>query len=213
MSAELLIGFCAASALLALTPGPNIALIPANTLRHGLLAGLMTLLGTSTGLSLLVTAAALGMSSLMALVGDWFDWLRTLGALYLVYLGARQVWCLRHRPEGAAAGASGAHLPGNWYVQGLLISLSNPKVLLFLGAFLPQFLAPDGDLVGQLALLSLLFVAVLVAVDVGYTLLAARARRALAAAPLRIIEGAAGVMLLAAGSRSPWRGARETRAP
>ena len=198
VSADILLAFCAASMLLALTPGPNMSLILANTLTHGLWAGLITLGGTSTGLSLLVAGAALGLSSLMVWVVDWFDWLRTLGALYLVYLGARQLWRLRVKRTPAAAGKS-TRACGNWYVQGLLVSLSNPKVLLFLGAFLPQFLTPGADLVGQLVLLSVLFVAVLVTVDVCYTLIAARARRAFAAARLRLLEGAAGVMLLLGG--------------
>ena len=88
--------------LLALTPGPNMSLIIANTLTAGLAAGLYTLAGTTTGLALLVAAAVMGMSSVMVFMSEWFDVVRWLGALYLVYLGARQLWQLRRRRAGLA---------------------------------------------------------------------------------------------------------------
>jgi hypothetical protein len=102
MSPEILIAFIAACILLALTPGPNMSLILANTLAAGLRAGLVTLAGTTTGLALLVAAAAVGMTSVMVFMSEWFDVIRWIGALYLVYLGARQLWLLRRRATGAA---------------------------------------------------------------------------------------------------------------
>ena len=182
MSPEVLIAFTLASTLLALTPGPNMSLILANTLSRGLSAGLITLAGTSTGLSLLVAGAVAGMSSAMVFFSEWFDALRWAGALYLVYLGARQLWLYRRAAdlglEAARHGARHGGRHGGCYLQGLLVSVSNPKVLLFLTAFLPQFVDPRLDLTRQLAVLALLFIAVLVLVDVAFTLAAARARTA-----------------------------------
>ena len=197
MAPEVLLGFVLACVLLALTPGPNMSLIMANTLTHGLPAGLLTLVGTSTGLALLVAVAALGMNSALVLLAHWFDVIRWAGALYLVYLGVRQLWICWRPAERAPV-----MLPprrGGWCMQGLVVSLSNPKVVLFLGAFFPQFLDPQGDPETQLAVLAVLFVAVLVLIDVGCTLVAARARTALRAAHLRRIDAAAGVMLLLGG--------------
>jgi threonine/homoserine/homoserine lactone efflux protein len=198
MSLQLLLAFVAACILLGLTPGPNMSLILANTLTSGLRAGLLTLAGTTTGLALLVAAAAAGMSSVMVFMADWFDVIRWLGALYLVYLGGRQLWLLRRRAAAGIAAPPRA-LGANLYLEGVLISLSNPKVLLFLGAFLPQFVDPARDPVGQLTVLAVLFVAVLAAVDVAYTLAVARARATLDAARLRLLDGAAGVLLLLGG--------------
>ena len=198
MSVDVLITFIAASVLLALTPGPNMSLIIANTLTAGLAAGLYTLAGTTTGLTLLVAAAVMGMSSVMVFMSDWFDVVRWLGALYLVYLGARQLWQLRRRRAGLARPPLGSR--GNCYLQGVLVSLSNPKVMLFLGAFLPQFIDPRGDVIEQLGILAVLFVLVLAAVDVGYTLALAKARTTLSAARLRLLDGAAGVLLLLGGA-------------
>jgi threonine/homoserine/homoserine lactone efflux protein len=198
MSPEVLAAFIATCILLGLTPGPNMSLILASTLSSGLRAGLVTVAGTTTGLALLVGAATAGMSSVMVFMSDWFDVIRWIGALYLVYLGARQLWLFRQRRVPGfvpAKRASGANL----YFEGLLVSLSNPKVLLFLGAFLPQFIDPARDAVFQLSILAVLFVAVLAAVDVACSLMVARARATFDAARLRFLDGAAGVLLLLGG--------------
>jgi threonine/homoserine/homoserine lactone efflux protein len=198
MSAQVLLAFIAACVLLALTPGPNMALMIANTLRHGLRGGLVTLAGTTTGLALLVAAAAAGMTSIMVFMSTWFDVVRWAGAVYLVYLGARQLWQLRGRDA-----QTGIDTPptrrGNWYLQGLIVSLSNPKVILFLGAFLPQFVDTGADPVGQLTVFAVLFVAVLAAVDIATTFAVARARTTFGATQLRVLDGAAGVFLMLGG--------------
>ena len=199
MSPEVLLAFIAACILLALTPGPNMSLILANTLSHGLRAGLITLAGTTTALALLVAAAAVGMGSMMVLMSAWFDLIRWVGALYLVYLGARQLWLFRQRRMNGGWSAQLPSRPGSWYVQGVVVSLSNPKVILFLGAFLPQFVDPARDPVWQLSVLAVLFVVVLAAVDVGYTLAVGKARAKFDAARLAILDGAAGMLLLMGG--------------
>jgi len=199
MSPEIVVAFIAACILLALTPGPNMSLILANTLSHGLRAGLITLAGTTTALALLVVAAAVGMGSMMVFMSAWFDVIRWVGALYLVYLGARQLWIFRRRQMSRGEAPPLPSQPGRWYVQGLLVSSSNPKTILFLGAFLPQFVDPARDPVWQLSVLAVLFVVVLAAVDVGYTLAVGKARAKFDAARLAILDGAAGFLLLMGG--------------
>jgi homoserine/homoserine lactone efflux protein len=197
MSMGILAAFVAACIFLALTPGPNMSLIIANTTAHGLQAGLWTLAGSTTGLAILVAIAALGMTSVMMLMADWFDVIRWLGAAYLVHLGARQLHAAFRTPS-----AGSVRMPhgGSLYVNGLLVSLSNPKVLLFLGAFLPQFVDPAHAPGPQLALLAAAFVATLATVDVTYTLVLARARRAFTARHTRVLDGVAGGLLLAGGA-------------
>jgi len=197
MSPEVLAAFIATCIALGLTPGPNMSLILASTLTSGRRAGLVTVAGTTSGLALLVGAATAGMTSLMVFMAEWFNVIRWIGALYLIYLGGRQLWLFRQRH---ASGALPAPPQGaNLYFEGLLVSLSNPKVLLFLGAFLPQFIDPAGDALVQLSLLAVLFIAVLAAVDIGYTLVVARARATLEATRLRLLDGVAGVLLLLGG--------------
>jgi threonine/homoserine/homoserine lactone efflux protein len=198
MSATVLAAFVATCILLAVTPGPNMALIVANTLAGGLRAGFVTLAGTSTGLALLVTVAALGMSSVMTFMASWFDVVRIVGAIYLAILGARQLWKALKAPSAGftAPPPAGSGL----FLQGLAVSLSNPKVLLFLGAFLPQFIEPGRNPVAQMAVLACLFVGILMLVDAAYTVAVARARSTLAPRHFRVLDGVAGGLLLCGGA-------------
>jgi threonine/homoserine/homoserine lactone efflux protein len=198
MSFEVLLAFIAACVLLGLTPGPNMALTMANTLTGGLRGGFVTLAGTTTGLAVLVAVAAAGMTSVMVFMSTWFDVIRWVGAGYLVYLGARQLWRLRAPFPEADAAIERRY--SNRYLQGLLVSLSNPKVILFLGAFLPQFVDPGADATSQLLVLATLFVVILAAVDVGTTLAVAKARTTLSRSGLRIFDAASGVLLLLGGA-------------
>lgn len=198
MSSTVLIGFIATCVLLAVTPGPNMALILANTLAGGLRAGLITLAGTGSGLALLCGIAALGMSSVMAFMATWFDVIRIVGAIYLATLGARQLWKAWRNPVSSMAlpTVSGSGL----YMQGLAVSLSNPKVLLFLGAFLPQFVDRTQEPFDQIVILAVLFVVILILVDVLYTIAVARARRTIDPSRFRLLDGIAGGLLLCGGA-------------
>lgn len=205
MTFSVLATFTAACVLLAVTPGPNMALIIAATLNGGLGAGLGTLIGSLTGLAILVGVTAVGMTSVMVLMAEWFDVVRWVGALYLVFLGVRQLWTW-WRQRRLAATPSSAALPvgrrlslGGRYLQGLVVSLSNPKVLLFLGAFFPQFINPDAAPGPQLAVLAVMFVVILGAVDVSYTLAVARARATIDMRRLQVLDAFSGVLLVAGG--------------
>lgn len=202
MSATVIAAFVVACIILALTPGPNMSLLIARTTAHGLRAGLWTLAGTSTGLIVLVGIAALGMSSVMTLVAHWFDAIRWLGAVYLCYLGIQQLRLAFGREPSRASDTPSVAIAqgGQWFTAGLAVSLSNPKVLLFLGAFFPQFLDPAMSAGSQLAVLAVLFVVTLVLTDLSWLLVLARARRSFTARHHRWLDGTAGVMLLAGGA-------------
>jgi threonine/homoserine/homoserine lactone efflux protein len=200
MSIQVFLAFAATCVLLALTPGPNMALIVANTASHGLRAGLATLAGTATGLVLLVAAAAAGMTSVVVFMAAWFDVLRWIGACYLAWLGFQQLrswWRNRAMPAMPEVRSGTGR---KWYLQGLGISLSNPKVLFFLGAFLPQFVDASGNVPAQLASLAAMFVVVLVAADLIFTLMVAGARERFSAARMRMLDGVSGVLLLVGGA-------------
>lgn len=204
MSASVLATFIATCVLLAVTPGPNMALIISSTLSGGLGTGLATLLGCMTGLAILVTVAAVGMTSVMLLLSEWFDVVRWVGAIYLVLLGSRQLWSwwrTRRAPRIVLARSPGHERSSaiGRFLQGLAISLSNPKVLLFLGAFFPQFVDPQAAPGPQLAILACIFVGVLTAVDASYTVAIARARAAIDLSRLRTLDTVSGFLLVSGG--------------
>lgn len=197
MSLELLLAFAGACWLLAVTPGPMMSLILANVAAHGLRAGLWTIAGNLTGLSLLVTAAALGMTSLMVSMSDWFDVIRWIGALYLAWLGLER---LQRAWRGGKLEAPVARAPGGgWFLQAFAVSVSNPKVLLFLGAFLPQFVDTGGDMGLQLTILAVTFLVVIGIADTALTLALGRARDLLAGGRTRLLDGVSGTLLLLGG--------------
>jgi homoserine/homoserine lactone efflux protein len=177
MHVSLYLGFVLASTILILIPGPNVSLIAANSIAYGTRYGLLTVAGTSSAIMVQLAFAMLGLTATLDILAGWFEWLRWIGVVYLVYLGIRQ-WAAapldltRTRPQPRSIRAIA--------VRGYLISLTNPKTLLFYGAFFPQFLAPDAPIVPQVVLLSVTFLGIAATLDTGWALLAGRVRGVLA---------------------------------
>jgi homoserine/homoserine lactone efflux protein len=177
MHISLYLGFVLASAILMLIPGPNVSLIVANSIAYGTRHGLLTVAGTSSAIVVQLAFATLGLTATLDMLAGWFEWIRWIGVAYLVYLGVRQ-WAAapidltRTRPQPRSVRVIA--------LRGFLISLTNPKTLLFYGAFFPQFLSPDAPMVRQVMLMSLTFLVVAVTLDTGWALLAGRVRGVLA---------------------------------
>src|ERR1700694_1439327 len=91
MSLQLYFAFVAACIALALLPGPIVTMVIANGLRHGTRAALINIAGAQAGLAVVIGIVAIGLTSLMATMGYWFDWVRFAGAAYLVWLGIKLV--------------------------------------------------------------------------------------------------------------------------
>jgi homoserine/homoserine lactone efflux protein len=173
MSFELYLAFIAASALLIALPGPNVALIVANSVAHGPRYGLYTVAGTSAAMvpQLILTVA--GMTGALTVLSHIFEWVRWLGVAYLLYL-AWQAWkapALDLTKVAAEPKSRSAIM-----LRGFLVSLTNPKTLLFYGAFFPQFITPGPDLGWQLMLLSLTFLVIAVAFDTCWAVTASKLR-------------------------------------
>lgn len=173
MTGNLLALILATSALV-LIPGPNVALIVATSLRHGLRLGLITAAGTTSGIALQLLTVIAGMSVLIELAASALTWIKWLGVVYLVYAGIRS-WRGPVDDLGrvAAQSARGA------FLRAVLIAVINPKTLLFNAAFLPQFISGGGDATGQLILVTAVYLAVIAIGDGLWALFAARARRLL----------------------------------
>jgi threonine/homoserine/homoserine lactone efflux protein len=158
-SPTLFVGFVVASILLALTPGPDMALYLSRTFGGGRSHGFAALLGAMSGVIVHTFAAALGLSALIATSARAYDAVKIVGALYLLYLawGAlRHGAALRLEARGSAAQSLGAS-----YLAGVLINLTNPKIILFFITFLPQFIdAGDPDPARKLFVLGFSFIVI-----------------------------------------------------
>lgn len=187
--------FVLATSILMLIPGPNVALIVANSVSYGTRFGLLTVAGTASAMVMQLALTSLGMAAVLGALGAWLEWLRWIGVAYLVVLGVRQ-W--RAPPVDLSATPAQPRSARAIFLRGLLVSLTNPKTLLFYGAFLPQFLSPVHDLRFQFALLSLTFLAVALFFDGCWALLAGRLRGVLAGRG-RLRNRLSGGLLIGAG--------------
>ena len=196
MSLQLYLAFVAACIALALLPGPIVTLLIASGLRHGTRAALINIAGAQVGLAIVIGIVAIGLTSLMATLGYWFDWVRFAGAAYLVWLGIKLI---RAPVEGIDADAPPPPPRGGFFLQGLLVLLSNPKVLGFFGAFSPQFLDMSKDHVSHVTLLGVTFMVIAGITDGLYALLAGRARSFFSARRTRLVSRVSGGFMIGGG--------------
>jgi len=164
--------------LVALSPGPAVLFSMSQAARHGMHGAAAGTAGILLGHVIVFSAVALGLAALLASYSSAVTTIRIVGALYLMYLGAKMLFS---KPRGsetiAAAPAPLAH--GGLVLQGLVVQLTNPKLLLFVLALLPQFISPAYPLPLQL----LIMLTVTVVIDgialLAYAKLASHGARAL----------------------------------
>jgi threonine/homoserine/homoserine lactone efflux protein len=130
-SAFLLITF-----VLVIVPGPIVTLVISTGATRGTRAALITVAGSTAGNALLISGIALGLSLVIQHAAAIFEYLRWVGAAYLVWLGI-QAW--QHAGEGAAMAPPRGHV---YFRRGFLAAITNPKTIAFFTAFLPQFVDP-----------------------------------------------------------------------
>jgi threonine/homoserine/homoserine lactone efflux protein len=202
MTLETYVAFCLAAAALAFVPGPTVTVIIANSLRHGTSAGMMNVLGTQAGFLIWLAIAALGLGAAIEVMGVWFDVLRYAGAAYLVWLAIKLF-----RSNGDLAVAVDRARPnGSFFLQGFIVIISNPKMLVLFGAMIPPFITPDGDPMRQILLLGGTFIVIALAGDTLYAMLAGRAGAWLSRSRIRSLEIASGCFLMAGGLWMALRG-------
>ncbi len=198
LNLELYLAFCVATAALILMPGPIVTLVVANSLKHGSRTGLATVIGANSGSAILIAAGGFGLTTMLAVAGDIFEWVRWAGVAYLVWLGLRE-W------RSALAGVRDGALPPDerpkgvfWH--GFLVALTNPKTIFFFVAFFPQFLDPQLAAGPQIAILIVTFLVIATCLDSMYALLAGRLRgRLMDPRRARIRHGITGTLLIGTG--------------
>jgi threonine/homoserine/homoserine lactone efflux protein len=152
-----LIAFVGVSLLLAVTPGPDMAVVTKNALAHGRRGVVLTTSGIALALVVWVSATAVGLSALLRTSGEVLFALKLVGALYLAYLGIRTLIESRSRPADLLAGTPPAAPAPAVFRQGFVSAISNPKLGVFFVTFLPQFVLPGQAVLPRLLLLGVIF--------------------------------------------------------
>jgi homoserine/homoserine lactone efflux protein len=202
MTLDVWLAFCLASVALAIVPGPTVTVIIANSLRYGARAGLMNVAGTQAGAVIWLAIAALGLQALIAVLGVWFDALRYAGAAYLIWLGIKLL-----RSKGDLAVASDRARPqGSFFLQGFVVILSNPKMLVLFGALIPPFLSKGGNAGQETLILGVTFAVIAAVSDSLYALAAGRAGAWMTRSRIRAVEILSGIFLTAGGAWMALRG-------
>lgn len=192
----MIVSFVFASCVLIALPGPDFALITRNSLVGCRGGGVRTTLGGAAGLVVHATAAALGLSALLAASSAAYATLKLVGVAYLVYLGFKSL--LSARSDEAEPPTR----TGRWFLQGFLSSALNVKVALFFLTFLPQFLPTTGSTLLAAFGLSAIFALIYIAWFSGLVLLAGQVSGVLRRPRVRAwIERLSGSALIAFGIR------------
>ena len=192
---HLLPAFLLAVTALMLIPGPNVALIVANSLAHGSRQGMLTALATSSASVVQLLLVSVGMASAVSQLGHWFVLFRWLGVAYLVLIGLQQWRAVL--PALAQPGQARQSIR-SIFAKAATVSVLNPKTLLFYAAFFPQFLAADRPVAPQLAVLAALYLLLAVTIDCLWAVGAGRFRSLLGARS-RLFNRISGGVLIGAG--------------
>jgi len=191
------ITFLAAAVLIVIVPGPSVTVIIANSLRAGSGSGLLNVAGNQVGLLMMVLVLAAGLKTIVMSAGEIFDVLRILGAAYLIWLGLK-MWRSDGRLADPATGP--ARSSAHYFWQGFLVVWSNPKALLFYGAFIPQFIDPtQGNTTLQVVVLGGAFMVVAAPLDSAYALAAGKTGALLSRHNVRWLERLSGSCLIGGG--------------
>jgi threonine/homoserine/homoserine lactone efflux protein len=200
-SVETLLTFALAGVVLVAVPGPSVLFIVGRALAHGRRAALASVAGNTAGASLVVIVVALGFGAVAARSVAVFIVLKIVGAAYLIYLG---VHTFRARGDLLSAlGNPGSGAGRRVFWQGLVVGATNPKVLIFFAAVLPQFVDTGaGDATSQMLVLGLLFAMIAATLDCAWGLAAGTARDWFATSPVRLrrLGGTGGVMMIVMGA-------------
>lgn len=185
-----------ASFFIIIVPGPTVTVIVANSLRDGARAGLLNVAGTQAGLVPMLFIVAFGLETVVSFMAHAFFWVKLAGAAYLIWLGFRLL-----TSSGDIGDVDKVRRPRTGYFwQGFIVIWSNPKALLFFGAFIPQFIDPAvGNTFEQTLILGLVFMLVGAIFDSAYALIAGKAGSLLTRTRVRLVERISGTILIGGG--------------
>ena len=203
-----LVAFTLTAFVLIAVPGPSVLFTVSRAIALGRAAGVATVAGNTVGAFAQVVAVAFGIGPLVERSVALFTVLKLAGAGYLMFLG---VQAIRHRRS--LAEALGAEVERKTAVRlvvdGFTVGVTNPKVIVFFAAMLPQFVDRQaGDVPMQIIMLGAIFAGIALISDSAWALAAGTARAWLASSPRRLalLGGAGGLAMIGIGTRLAFSG-------
>jgi len=191
----ILISFVVAAFVVVIVPGITVSALVSTSLARGMVAGFWMEAGVQVGRFTMVLVVALALQAVTSVVSHAFDIIKYVGAAYLVWLG----WGYITSRHGIVTDKpTESRSPMRQAASGFLVLWSNPKALIFFGAFLPQFVNPDFPAWPQVIVLGLIEMGAGLITDGAYIVLAATARNVLGDDHLVVVNRAAGVILVGA---------------
>ena len=193
--------FMVTALVILVIPGPSVLFVISRGVAYGRRTALLTVLGNSTGSLMQMLLVALGLGTLVERSLVVFNAVKLVGAAYLIFLG---VQAFRHRHSVANAALAGAppKTVGQVVREGFVVGITNPKLIVFASAALPQFVdRTRGHVPLQMTVLALLFQLLATASDGTYALLAGTARQWIARSPKRLsaLSGIGGIAIVGLG--------------
>lgn len=211
LPASHLLAFTVTASVLIAVPGPSVLFVVSRAITLGRLAGVATVAGNTVGAFTQVIAVAFGIGPLVERSVTLFTVLKLAGACYLMFLGVQAV---RHRRS--LAEALGAEVERRTrtriMLDGFTVGVTNPKVIVFFAAMLPQFVDPrTGHVPVQIIVLGAVFGAIALLSDSAWALAAGTVRGWLASSPrrLELIGGTGGLMMIGIGARLALTGRKD----
>jgi threonine/homoserine/homoserine lactone efflux protein len=202
--------FALASFLIIIVPGPSVLFVISRGVALGRKAALLTVLGNEAGVMVQVVVVAAGLGAVLQRSAVVLDVVRLGGAAYLVYLG---VQAIRHRRELSTVLDATATRPSRHiFREGFVVGVTNPKVVVFFSAVLPQFVDPDaGPIPAQLLILGTTFALIALVMDSCWGMAAGTARAWLSGRPHRLerLGGAGGLVIIGLGARLALTGRKD----
>ena len=190
-----IIYFLIASFLVVIVPGPTVSLIIANSLKSGMRAGILNVVGTQLGLIILIILLALGFKVISTFLEDVIKEVRIIGAVYLMALGY-----LSFTSKNILNNSEKINkFDKKFVLQGLIVILSNPKAFLFLGAFIPQFIDINQPIGTQIIYFGILFMIVGAIFDGMYAVVFGKFREIIINKYINILNKLGGTLLFFVG--------------
>ena len=190
-----IIYFLIASFLVVVVPGPTVSLIIANSLKSGMRAGILHVVGTQIGLIILIFLLALGFKAISPFLEDVIKVVRIIGAVYLMTLGYLSFTSKTLSDNSEKLNK----FDKKFILQGLIVILSNPKAFLFLGAFIPQFIDINQPIGSQIIYFGILFMIVGAIFDGMYAVIFGKFREIIINKYINILNKLGGALLFFVG--------------